>query len=150
MLPEASQKVCRSSWEKAPAGEWENMLFRYGKKAGIMGTVAAALVFVSFAMLLLCWPELGEQVPMRVSSSGEVLRWGARWELLTAPVIGFAVVMGTFMTAFKFAGRYKDEPAMARLTFERYMRNSMIESIVFVLATGVMLYGAMTGSGIGF
>lgn len=125
-------------------------MFEYGKKAGIMGTVAIVLICISFAMVFVAWPQLGEQVPMRVSSAGEVLRWGSRWELVAAPVLGLALEIGTFMTAFKLAKRYTDEPAMAELAFSRYMRNALAQGVVFVIATGLILFGALTGTGIGF
>ncbi len=125
-------------------------MFEYGKKAGMMGVASIVLICITFAMVFVAWPQLGEQVPMRVNTDGEVLRWGSRWELVAAPVLGLALEIGTFMSAFKLAKRYADEPTMAELAFGRYMRNALVQGVVFVVATGLILFGAVTGVGIGF
>lgn len=125
-------------------------MFEYGKKAGYMGIGACVLIGIAFLMVFIAWPELGEQVAMRVGEGGEVTRWGSRWELVAAPVLGLALVVGTFMTAFKLAKKYSDEPAMAEMAFQRYMRNALVQGVVFVVATAFILYGALSGAGIGF
>lgn len=124
-------------------------MFEHGKKAGIMGVAAGILIAICFVMVFIAWPELGEQVAMRVGEGGEVTRWGSRWELVAAPVLGLALVLGTYMTAFKLAKNYADEPGLANESFERYMRNALVQGIVFVVATGFILYGAFSGAGIG-
>ena len=43
----------------------------------------------------MAFPELGDQVPMKVNAAGEVLRYGSKGELLFLPVMGFMLSAAT-------------------------------------------------------
>ena len=85
----------------------------------------------------------------RVSSAGEVLRWGSKWELMLIPAFGFLLSGATIATGIKNAKGYRDDKALAVITFQRAVRNATVQGIVFIVATGIILYGVYTGSGIG-
>lgn len=123
-------------------------MFKYGKRAGTIGIIAMCLALVPLSMVLGMWPTLGDQVAMNVSA-GEVVRWGAKWELLIVPALGFMLVSATCASGLRQAKKYSDDTTMAQLTCSRFMRNALVESIVFIVVTGVMLYSAVTGMGFG-
>lgn len=59
------------------------------------------------------------------------------------------LVLATFVTAWRQAKRYADDPSMAGMTVHRHMRNAVVQSAVFVVATGLILYSAVYGVSIG-
>lgn len=107
------------------------------------------LSFIPLIAVLMVFPQLGDQVPMKVSSAGEVLRWGSKWELMLIPAFGFLLSGATIATGIKNAKSYRDDKALAVITFQRAVRNATVQGIVFIIATGIILYGVYTGSGIG-
>lgn len=125
-------------------------MFEFGKKEGMLGIAALVLAVVPFVMVMAFWPGLGDQVPMKVNVAGEVLRWGAKWELLAVPLLGFLLAGATIATGRKQAKGYRDDALMAQITFSRSMRNAIVQDVVFVVATAFILYGAVSGHGIGF
>ncbi len=124
-------------------------MFQYNKKDGVLAIVALALAIVPLFLVFIYLPQLGDSVPMRISSSGEVLRWSSKYELLIAPVLSIVLVLATFVTAWRQAKRYADDPSMAGMTVHRHMRNAVVQSAVFVVATGLILYSAVYGVSIG-
>ena len=48
-------------------------MFSFGKKNGTRAMVAIMLSFIPLIAVLMVFPQLGDQVPMKVSSAGEVL-----------------------------------------------------------------------------
>ena len=49
----------------------------------------------------------------------------------------------------KNAKSYRDDANLAVITFQRATRNAVVQGIVFIVATGVILYGVYSGGGIG-
>ena len=119
-------------------------MFKYGKKAGYMSIAVAVLALIPVVAALIAYPQLGEQIPMRVNEAGEVTRWGDKIEILLMPLLCLAVTAGTYVTGVRGATKYGDrEPAMARITYERAMRNGLVVGVVFNLALAYVLYMAM-------
>ena len=87
---------------------------------------------------------------MKVNAAGEVLRYGSKGELLFLPVMGFMISAATIAMGLKQARKYGDDLTMATITFTRAGRNAIVQGVVFVAATGILLYGALSGHGIGF
>ena len=121
-------------------------MFSYGKSAGMKALLALMIAFVPVLMVLMAFPELGDQVPMKVNAAGEVLKG----ELLFLPVMGFMLSAATVAMGLKQARKYGDDLTMATITFTRAGRNAIVQGVVFVAATGILLYGALSGHGIGF
>lgn len=124
-------------------------MFSFGKKNGTRAMVAIMLSFIPLIAVLMVFPQFGDQVPMKVSSAGEVLRWGSKWELMLIPAFGFLLSGATIATGIKNAKSYRDDKTLAVITFQRAVRNATVQGIVFIIATGIILYGVYTGSGIG-
>lgn len=62
--------------------------------------LAAGLIFVAgLVYLVWVWGDLPDQVPGHYGASGEVDRWGSKWELILLPAIGFATA--AFMAFFE-------------------------------------------------
>ena len=119
-------------------------------KEGMKALLALMIAFVPVLMVLMAFPELGDQVPMKVNAAGEVLRYGSKGELLFLPVMGFMLSAATVAMGLKQARKYGDDLTMATITFTRAGRNAIVQGVVFVAATGILLYGALSGHGIGF
>lgn len=124
-------------------------MFSFGKDNGMKAMLALLLAFVPLVAVLMIFPQLGEQVPMKVSSAGEVLRWGSKWELMLIPVFGFMLSGATIAMGVKNAKSYHDDANLAVITFQRAVRNALVQSVVFIVATAIILYGVYNGSGIG-
>ena len=86
-------------------------MFSFGKKNGTRAMVAIMLSFIPLIAVLMVFPQLGDQVPMKVSSAGEVLRWGSKWELMLIPAFGFLLSGATIATGIKNAKGYRDDKA---------------------------------------
>ena len=121
-------------------------MFSYGKSAGMKALLALMIAFVPVLMVLMAFPELGDQVPMKVNAAGEVLRYGSKGELLFLPVMGFMLSAATVAMGLKQARKYGDDLTMATITFTRAGRNAIVQGVVFVAATGILLYGVLPGS----
>ncbi len=84
-------------------------MFSYGKSAGMKALRALMIAFVPVLMVLLAFPELGDQVPMKVNAAGEVLRYGRKGELLFLPVMGFMLSAATVAMGLKQARKYGED-----------------------------------------
>lgn len=124
-------------------------MFKYGKKAGIMSIALIVLAVVPLITAALFVPQMPEQVAMKVSQSGEVLRWGGRYEMFVVPVFAVLLGMATYMSAGKQARAHEEaSPAMAVVTAERFLRNGVVTGVVLNLANAYMFYAALTGHGL--
>lgn len=124
-------------------------MFLFGKQNGIKAMAAIMLSLIPLIAVLTVFPQLADQVPMKVSSAGEVLRWGSKWELLLIPAFGFLLSGATIATGIKNAKSYRGDKTLAVITFQRAVRNATVQGVVFIVATGIILYGVYTGLGIG-
>ena len=124
-------------------------MFSFGKENGMRAMVALVLAFIPLVAVLMIFPQLGEQVPMKVSSAGEVLRWGSKWELMLIPAFGFMLSGATIAMGIKNAKSYRDDENLAVITFQRATRNALVQGVVFIVATAIILYGVYSASGIG-
>lgn len=116
----------------------------------VMAALAVLLTMTSLCIVLAYMPQLGDSVPMRVTSAGEVLRWGSKFELLVAPGLSIVLLVATTLTGVRQLKAVADQPAMARIGAHRHARNALVQSVVLLVATAVILAGAVTGRGIGF
>lgn len=124
-------------------------MFSFGKKNGVKAALALVLSFIPLVAVFMVFPQLGDQVPMKVSSAGEVLRWGSKWELVLLPGLGLLVSAATIVVGLRNAKSYRDDANLAALTFQRAARSALVQSVVFVIATAIILYGVFSGTGIG-
>lgn len=124
-------------------------MFSFGKQNGVKAALALVLSFIPLVAVLMVFPQLGDQVPMKVSSAGEVLRWGSKWELVLLPGLGLLVSAATIVVGLRNAKSYRDDANLAALTFQRAARSALVQSVVFVIATAIILYGVFSGTGIG-
>ena len=86
---------------------------------------------------------------MRIAQSGEVMRWGSRYEMFVVPVFAVLLGLATYMSAGKQARAHEiDSPAMAVVTAERFLRNGIVTGVVLNLANAYMFYAALTGHGL--
>ena len=121
-------------------------MFKYGKKAGIMSIVLAALAIIPLLVVMYFIPQLPESVPMEFSA-GVATRFSNRYELLLVPAFAFLLCMATYMSAGKQARAHEEESeAAAVLTAERYLRNGIVTGVVLNLANAYLAYMAVTGS----
>ena len=121
-------------------------MFKYGKKAGIMSIVLAALAIIPLLVVMYFIPQLPESVPMEFSA-GVATRFSNRYELLLVPAFAFLLCMATYMSAGKQARAHEEESeAAAVLTAERYLRNGIVTGVVLNLANAYLVYMAVTGS----
>ena len=124
-------------------------MFKYGKKAGIMSIVLAALAIIPLLVVMYFIPQLPESVPMEFSA-GVATRFSNRYELLLVPAFAFLLCMATYMSAGKQARAHEEESeAAAVLTAERYLRNGIVTGVVLNLANAYLVYMAVTGSALG-
>lgn len=124
-------------------------MFKYGKKAGIMSIVLIVLAVVPLITAAIFVPQMSEQVAMRIAQSGEVMRWGSRYEMFVVPVFAVLLGLATYMSAGKQARAHEiDSPAMAVVTAERFLRNGIVTGVVLNLANAYMFYAALTGHGL--
>lgn len=124
-------------------------MFSFGRQNGMRAILALVLALVPLVGVLMLFPQLGDQVPMKVGYAGEVLRWGSKWELVLIPAFGFLLSGATISMGLKNAKSYRDDANLAVITFQRATRNAVVQGIVFIVATGVILYGVYSGGGIG-
>lgn len=121
-------------------------MFKYGKKAGIMSIVLAALAIIPLLVVMYFIPQLPESVPMEFSA-GVATRFSNRYELLLVPAFAFLLCMATYMSAGKQARAHEEESESAAVfTAERYLRNGIVTGVVLNLANAYLLYMAVTGS----
>ncbi len=121
-------------------------MFKYGKKAGILSIVLAALAIIPLLVVMYFIPQLPESVPMEFSA-GVATRFSNRYELLLVPAFAFLLCMATYMSAGKQARAHEEESeAAAVLTAERYLRNGVVTGVVLNLANAYLVYMAVTGS----
>ena len=121
-------------------------MFKYGKKAGILSIVLAALAIIPVLVVMYFIPQLPESVPMEFSA-GVATRFSNRYELLLVPAFAFLLCMATYMSAGKQARAHEEESeAAAVLTAERYLRNGVVTGVVLNLANAYLVYMAVTGS----
>lgn len=125
-------------------------IFRYGKKGGVMAIFLLVFAVIPILLAIIYVPQMADQVPTKVNAAGEVLRWGSRYEMLVAPALCFLLSVATLGSAFKQANLQKDSKVMARLTYERFVRNGMVTAVVLNLANAYLLIMVMTGRGYGF
>lgn len=121
-------------------------MFKYGKKAGILSIVLAALAIIPLLVVMYFIPQLPESVPMEFSA-GVATRFSNRYDLLLVPAFAFLLCMATYMSAGKQARAHEEESeAAAVLTAERYLRNGVVTGVVLNLANAYLVYMAVTGS----
>ena len=82
-------------------------MFKYGKKAGILSIVLAALAIIPLLVVMYFIPQLPESVPMEFSA-GVATRFSNRYELLLVPAFAFLLCMATYMSAGKQARAHEE------------------------------------------
>lgn len=125
-------------------------MFKYGKGAGIMTIVLIVLAVIPVLVALSYVPGMADQVPMKVSESGEVLRMGSKYELAFAPVLCAVFGFMAYGNAGRQAAGYDEGDPMRKLTYTRFIRNGLVICVVLNLASYYVIYMAVTGHGIGF
>ena len=99
------------------------------KIADIIGYAALLLMF---CVIALSWPSLPVEIPAHFGASGEVDRWGSKYELLILPGIAlflhiFLLVFEKFPETHNYPTRFNEENAAIFYLNSRetlnYMRN---------------------------
>ena len=86
----------------------------------MIGYIALAIMLI---VLFMNWRELPNEVPAHFDGSGNVDRWGSRWELLILPGIGIA--MHFFLMIFeKFPETHNYPARINESNAEVFYRNS--------------------------
>lgn len=125
-------------------------MFRYGTRGGIMCIALAVLAFIPLVVAVVMVPGFADSVPMKIASDGEVLRMGSRYELLVLPVLCALLSLATAGSASRQARAHEDESdAMARMTYERFLRNGIITAVILNAANAYLFYMVATGRGLG-
>lgn len=79
---------------------------RLERRANLIGIVALTAMVT---MIVLQWNNLPDTVPAHFGVSGEVDRWGSKWELLILPVI--SIVLHLFMQFIEVRPHTHNYPA---------------------------------------
>lgn len=124
-------------------------MFKHGTRVGIMSIALVVLAVIPVLAALSFIPGLPDQVAMKVSQTGEVQRYGSKYELALAPVLCFAFSLMAYANSGKQAAMHKDSPAMAQMTRERFLRNGIVVAVVLNVVSYVVIYMAVTGHGVG-
>lgn len=95
----------------------------------IIGYIALAIML---AVLFVNWSELPNEIPAHFDGSGNVNRWGSKWELLILPGIGiamhiFLMILEKFPETHNYPARFNETNAEVFYRNSRqtlnYMRN---------------------------
>lgn len=86
----------------------------------IIGYIALAIMLV---VLFMNWSELPNEVPAHFDGSGNVDRWGTKWELLILPGIGIAMHF-FLMILEKFPEKHNYPARINESNAEVFYRNS--------------------------
>lgn len=116
-------------------------MFKYSKMAGILSVVTGLLAVAPLIAAFIIVPGLPDSVPMGVELSGEISRWGSKYELFIAPVLALAFGAGIYMqTSRKAAEHAKTSQSMAVTTAERFMRNAVLTCAAINIANIYLMY----------
>ncbi|MCL2786153.1 MAG: DUF1648 domain-containing protein [Methanomassiliicoccaceae archaeon] len=89
--------------------------------------------FIPMVMALIMFPSLPDPMPAHFGLSGDVTRWGSRYEIFLLPVI--SAVMGVFMAyVTKFSAKKDDHAGWMMFLV------SMVTSVIFIAVTAFILY----------
>lgn len=120
-------------------------MFKYSKMAGILSVVTGLLAVAPLIAAFILVPGLPDSVPMGVELSGEISRWGSKYELFIAPVLALAFGAGIYMqTSRKAAEHAKTSRSMAVTTAERFMRNAVLTCAAINIANIYLMYRVVT------
>ncbi len=76
-----------NSWERP------KLNIKKTKNEWIWDIIGYSFYFGSIIFLIAVWNRLPEKVPGHFNASGEVDRWGSKWELLILPGIGAFIIL---------------------------------------------------------
>ena len=107
---------------------------------GVHYLLLYVLTFLPLAMVLTAFPFVPDPMPAHFSLSGEVNRWGSRYELFLMPVIS-AITGAIMIWATKFSEKNDDHAG--RMMFFA----TLITMIILIAATAFILFMVMTYEG---
>ena len=125
----------------------DKSMFKYSKKAGYLSVATIVLALVPVVLAIIIVPGLPDQVPMRWDTSGEVIRYGSRYEMLIPAVMSVAFGFGIYIQTIRKAAEHaKSSMTMAVSTAERFMKSGVITTAVINVANFYLLYVTLTGT----
>jgi uncharacterized membrane protein len=115
------------------------MFDEYGRDAKITTIALLVVALIPLVVAAVVLPQMADQVPMRFDSSGEVLRWGSRWELLIVPAV--ALIFGVASVAYgrMQAKKHTESETMARMVYVRNVRSGLVLAVFLNIANVYML-----------
>lgn len=104
--------------------------------ADVVGYFSLAAMF---GLLLLNWGKLPAEVPAHFGATGEVDRWGSKWELLILPIITIALyiflaIFEKFPETHNYPARFNENNARAFYLNSRQLLN-YTKNIINILFT---------------
>ena len=111
-------------------------MFKYGKKAGYMGTALLVLAVLPLVVAACVLPNIGPEVATKFNAAGEATRWGKSYELLALPVLAYRAVRHDRTALFLLVGYLAQVLPwvfISRLTFEYHY---FAATLFLVLALG--------------
>ena len=115
--------------------------------------------FGSIIFLIYIWKNLPEKIPAHYNLSGEIDRWGSKWELLIMPILsifsyGFITIFERFPESYNYPKRMNESNAPQFYLAARKMLNE-VKNITIIIFSLIMIesitiaLGIWKGLGIG-
>ena len=120
-------------------------MFKYGRTNGIMAIALTVLSFIPLIELVVLLPQIPETVVIGFNAAADTARTGTRWHLVLLPLICLALGAASLLSAYRRSGADGASPAIAQLTFRRYVRSGLVAAVIFNVANIYLMAMALTG-----
>jgi len=105
--------------------------------------IGYSFFFGSIILLVIFWGNLPDEVPAHYNASGEVDRWGSKWELIILPISGIFMLL-LIQTLEKFPELHNYPKRLNESNAEQFYLNSrkMINQIknICLILFGLILF----------
>ena len=123
-------------------------MFKYGRTNGIMAIALTVLSFIPLIELVVLLPQIPETVVIGFNAAADTARTGTRGHLVhlvLLPLICLALGAASLLSAYRRSGADGASPAIAQLTFRRYVRSGLVAAVIFNVANIYLMAMALTG-----
>jgi uncharacterized membrane protein len=127
------------------------------KSEWVWNIIGYSIFIGSILLLIVSWDILPDKVPAHYNGSGEVDRWGSKWELFTLPLVGLFIialmeVLEKFPEVHNFPSRLNESNAERFYLLSRKLANLLKNICLITFA--FILYESISialgwGSGFG-
>ena len=112
------------------------------KSEWVWDIIGYGIYFSSIIYLIYIWNSLPNQVPAHFNASGEVDRWGSKYELLILPIIGafigiFMQLLEKFPESHNYPARLNENNAKEFYLVSRKTSNS-IKNISLIIFASIL------------